>query len=320
MLVIRTTIALALLLLASAGRALAVDELVVGQSVATAVTFTPLEIGDHAGIWKQNGLTLKVVSFNGDAQLQQALIAGTVQIGLGSGPALAFLSKGVPAKAVGAFGGRPYDLCLIVGAKVGTTSVDALRGKRIGVTTLGSLSHWLVLETSRQHHWTGADALVPVPLGSQRAQLAALIRGQISGHISTSVQGFTEEQAGTGRIAIHYGDLLPSFITHVFFARNELIERNPDAVRRFLVGWQQTLGYMRTHQSESVQISAAQLNLDPAIVAKSYPYVLATLSSDLTFDQQALAVLSGSFVDLGLLATRPDLSRLYTNQFIPPVH
>lgn len=320
MVAIRATFVAMLVVLLSAGKAHALDQLIIGRSVATAVTFTPLEIGEQAGIWKRNGLTLKIISFNGDAQLQQALTAGTVQIGLGSGPALAFLAKGVPAKAVGALGGRPYNICLVIATNSGIKSIQGLKGKQIGVTTLGSLSHWLVLETSRRYGWKGADALVPVPLGSQRAQLAALIRGQIAGYITTSVEGFTDVLDGRGYIALDYGDMLESFITHVCFASDDLIARNPDAVRRFLLGWQETIGYMRTHKDESVKRIATLLNLKPEVVAKSYPYEMATLSTDFAFNPQALAVLSRSFTDLGILPRQPDMLRLYTDRFIPAVH
>jgi NitT/TauT family transport system substrate-binding protein len=317
MFIIRTTVIAALAALLWTDKAQALDELIVGRSTATAMTFTPLEIGEQAGIWKRNGLTLKVVSFNGDAQLQQALTAGTVQIGLGSGPALAFVSKGVPVKAIGAFGGRPYNLCLVIAANSGIKSIEGMKGRKVGVTSLGSLTHWLVLETSRQFGWKNGDALVAVPLGSTRAQIAAMSRGQISGHLTTTEQGFAAEHDGSGYIAMNFGDMLKNFITHVFFARNDLIAGNPDAVRRFLLGWQQTIGYMKTHKDVSVQIAAATLNVSPEIVAKAFPSVMATLSTDLTFDKRALAVLSRSFVELDILPKEPDMSQLYTNQFIP---
>jgi len=306
----------ALVVLIPFGSAHALDQLVVGRSTATAITFTPLEIGEHAGIWKKNGLSLKIISFSGDAQMQQALTAGTVEVGLGSGPALAFMAKGVPARAIGAFGGRPYDLCLVIAAGSGIKSVEGLKGQKIGVTSLGSLSHWLVLETSRRYGWKGKDALVPVPLGTTRAQLAAMSRGQISGHVTTSLQGFTHEAAGTGRVALNFGELLTDFITHVFFARNELIGARPDVARRFLVGWRETVAYMREHQDESIRLISKSLNLKPEILAKSYPYVMATLSNDSHFDPKALSVLSRSFVELGILPQEPDMSRLYTSQFL----
>lgn len=317
MLAIRATISAILVVLLSAGKAHALDQLIVGRSVATAVTFTPLEIGERAGIWKRNGLALTIISFSGDAQLQQALTAGTVQIGLGSGPALAFLAKGVPAKAIAALGGRPYNICLVISRASGIDSIEGLKGRQIGVTTLGSLSHWLVLETSRRYGWKGRDALVPVPLGSQRAQLAALSRGQITGYVTTAEEGFTDVLDGRGRIVLNYGDMLENFITHVCFARDDLIARHPDVARRFLLGWLETIDYMKAHQAQSVQLAAALLSLKPAVVAKSFPDEMATLSTNLAFEPRALAVLSRSFTDLGLLPKTPDMAQLYTNRFIP---
>lgn len=314
---VRATLCAAFIFLASGGSAIAMDQLVVGRSTASAFTFTPLEIGEQAGIWKKNGLSLKVVSFSGDAQLQQALTAGTVDIGLGSGPALAFIAKGVPTKAIAVFAGRPYDMCLVIATNSGIKSMDGMKGKKVGVTSFGSLTHWLVLETSRRMGWKGSDALVPVPLGSTRSRLAAMSRGQISGHITTSVQGFEHEMAGTGRIGLNYGEMLKDFITHVFFARNVLIAEKPDVARHFLAGWWETIDYMKSHKEETVDTVTKVLNLNHEVVAKSYPFVMATLSTPPAFDGRALAVLSRSFVELGILPKEPDMSQLYTTQFLP---
>ena len=40
-------------------------------------------------------------------------------------------------------------------------------------------------------------------------------------------------------------------------------------------------------------------------------------SDDGRFDPKALAVLRHSFVELGLLPTEPDMSKLYTENFLP---
>lgn len=300
-----------------AGTASAADSLVVGRASATALTFIPLELGERAGIWKRNGIDLKIVSFGGDAQLQQALTAGTVSIGLGSGPGLAFVAKGVPVRSIGAFAGRPYDMCLVVSPQSGVKSVQDLKGKKIGVTTLGSLTHWMVLETSRRMGWKGADAIVAVPLGATRTRLAAMSRGQIAGHVTTSVQAFEHEADGSGRLVLNFGDVVENFITHVIFARNDFIAEHPDVARRFLAGWWQTIDYMRAHKDETVAAGSTMLGIKPEIVAKSYPYVMATLTRDGQFDGRALAVLAHSFVDLGILPKEPDMSKLYTTQFLP---
>jgi len=47
-----------------------------------------------------HGLDIEESASAGDAKLQQLLTAGSVDIGIGSGPGMAFSVKGVPAKAV----------------------------------------------------------------------------------------------------------------------------------------------------------------------------------------------------------------------------
>src|SRR5437879_1366127 len=80
----------------------AAEKLRVGKAVAFAWTFTPVEVGITTGLFAKHGLEIEVSAFGGDARLQQALTADSIDIGIGSGPGMAFMAKGVPAKAVAA--------------------------------------------------------------------------------------------------------------------------------------------------------------------------------------------------------------------------
>ena len=82
-------------------------------------------------------------TFGGDAKLQQALTADGIDIGIGSGPGMAFMAKGVPVKGVAAMAGIPTNMALMVSASSAIRTIDDLRGKRIGVTTVGSLTDWI---------------------------------------------------------------------------------------------------------------------------------------------------------------------------------
>src|SRR5580704_13826517 len=109
----------ALLLIAccvGASGAFAADKVRVGKSVSQPFAFAPVEIGTAEGIWAKHGLEVETTIFAGDAKLQQGLVSGSVDFGLGSGPAMGFLAKGVPAKAVGALANEPLSMGLIVGA------------------------------------------------------------------------------------------------------------------------------------------------------------------------------------------------------------
>src|SRR4051812_936606 len=97
----RTLVAGAPLVLAArAIPARAADKLHVAKAVPFAWTFTPLDVGLQTGISAKPGLAVEASASAGDAKLQQALAAGSVDIGIGSGPGMAFMAKGAPTKAV----------------------------------------------------------------------------------------------------------------------------------------------------------------------------------------------------------------------------
>jgi NitT/TauT family transport system substrate-binding protein len=165
------------------------EALRVGKAVPESFAFVPLDIGMHEGIYKQNGIDIDEIAFAGDAKLQQAMAADSLDIALGSGPAMAFIAKGAPTRAIAAMGGPPLDLTIVVRPDGPKTAAE-LKGKKVSVSTVGGLTYWLVSETSRQQGW-GPNGIDIAPMGSMQPQIAALERGDIDGvvtDISTALE------------------------------------------------------------------------------------------------------------------------------------
>ena len=57
--------------------------------------------------FKKHGIDVEISSFGGDARVQQAMAADGIDIGLGSGPGLAFIVKGSPVKGIAAMADPP---------------------------------------------------------------------------------------------------------------------------------------------------------------------------------------------------------------------
>src|SRR5712671_7650893 len=115
----------------------------VGKAIISSFPFSGLELGVQQGSWKTLGLDVEVSTFAGDGRLQQALAAGSLDFGFGSGPGMGYAAKGVPAHAVAAVANKPANMALVVSKTSGVTNIDGLKGKRIGVSTAGSLTDWL---------------------------------------------------------------------------------------------------------------------------------------------------------------------------------
>jgi NitT/TauT family transport system substrate-binding protein len=195
-------------------------------------------------------------------------------------------------------------------------SVGDLKGKKIGVTTANSLTAWLVSELSRQQGW-GPDGIAVTPLGATSGQFAALKTNQIDGLVADIATLLQAEANGTGKILLRFGDLVKDFHIHVIFATDKLIATRPDAIRSFLEAWLETIAFMRENKVRTVEIAKDIISVDPAITARTYDELMPMFSSDGRFNPKALAVLSRSYVDLKILPTEPDMSKFYTEEFLP---
>src|ERR1700751_2924207 len=102
----------------------AAEKLRVGKAVPFAWTFTPLDVGIQSGIFAKQNLEVEVTSFAGDAKLQQGLAADGIDVGIGSGPGMAFMAKGAPAKAVAAMAGLPKNMGVMVAYDSPIRTVD----------------------------------------------------------------------------------------------------------------------------------------------------------------------------------------------------
>jgi NitT/TauT family transport system substrate-binding protein len=305
-----------LLLGASVTPAGAAETLRVAKVVATAWTFTPLDVGIQTGIFAKHGLDIQESASAGDAKLQQLLTAGSIDIGIGSGPGMAFIVKGVPAKAVAAMYGAPRNMAVMAGYDTGIKTVDDLKGKKIGVTTVGSLTAWIGERINAKEGWDN-NGINVVPIGGVAPARAAIRTHLLDGYIGGVETGYQLEESKEWRVITTAMPFVQQFITHVIFARDELIEQHPDTVRAFLAGWFETIAYMKTHKEKSVEISAKVLDLSPSVVARAYDEEMPYFSTDGTFDPQAVAVLKKSYIDMGLLKEIPADKDMFTTQFVP---
>jgi ABC-type nitrate/sulfonate/bicarbonate transport system substrate-binding protein len=307
---------LAAALLASASSGAAAGTLRVGKAVSGPFDFVPLDIGMAKGFFSAHGVTVEEVDFSGSAKLQQALGADAIDVGLGSGPELAFVAKGNSDLAIAAFAGPPDSQVLVVKSGAPIKSVPDLTGRNIGVSTVGSLTDWLVRELSRQEGW-GPDGINPVALGGTAARISSMRTGGTDGMVTDVASAIQLEEQGTGRTLVHFGSVAPNFIIHAIFATDKAMKERPDDLRRFLAGWFETIRWMRANKAETVTIAAPRMNQAPAIIAVNYDQVMPNFSLTGKFEPKALAVLARSFVDMKMLPKEPDMGKLYTEKFLP---
>jgi ABC-type nitrate/sulfonate/bicarbonate transport system substrate-binding protein len=309
-------LAAAIAVVSLAGTAHAAEKLRVGKAVPFAWTFTPLDVGIQMGIFAKHGLDVEASAFGGDARMQQALSADGIDVGIGSGPGMAFMAKGVPAKAVATMYGVPKNMAVMADYNKPIRTVDDLRGKKLGVTTVGSLTDWIGKRINAQKGWT-SNGITTVPIGGMQPARAAIKTGQLDGYIGALETGYALEEGKEWRVITSATPFVDHFITHVFFAREDLIAKRPEAIRAFLKGWMDTIAFMKANKDKTVEITAKVLNLSPSVVSRAYDEQMAIFSTDGVFDPKGVEVLKQSFIEMGLLKEAPDDKVMFTTQFVP---
>jgi NitT/TauT family transport system substrate-binding protein len=308
--------AAALVLLSGAPSAHALDKIHAAKSAGVAWAFIPLDVGVDQGIFQKYGLDVDITVFAGDQKMQQALLSGSIDFGLGGGPAMSFTAKGAPIIGVAALFGAPKNISIVVANDSPLKSPADLKGKMVSSSAVGSLTAWLVQQVAIQQGW-GPDGIKIAALGGFDAGLAALRTHQVDGMSSSVEGGLLLEEQKIGRNLTDMEHFAPNFVTHVVFTRRDLLASNPDVINRFLKGLFATIAYMKTHKAETSKVAVSELHETPGVADKTYDDEIASFVPDGHFDPKGIAVLKKSFLDMEMLKTEPTDEQMFTTQFLP---
>jgi ABC-type nitrate/sulfonate/bicarbonate transport system substrate-binding protein len=312
----RLAMAAALVAAYGSSAAQAADKVTTAKSADVAWTFVVLDIGQQQGIFAKYGIDVNITALGGDAKVQQALTAKSVDFGLGSGPSMAFVAKGAPVYAVAAFAAEPRNIAVVVGANSPIKTVADLKGKSLAVTTAGSLTDWLAHRIGVQEGW-GPDGVKTVALGGFTPAFAALKSGQIDGIMAAIEAGYGLEERGEGKVLVGMEKYAPKFITHVIYARKDLIASNPDLVKRFLQGFFATIAFEKANKAKTTEIAMQVLHQSKNVMDRTYDYEISMFEDDGHFDPAAVEVIKDSFVGMGILDHKPPNDELFTTKFVP---
>ena len=290
--------------------------LTVGKAAADADAIIPVNVGDQLGFFKKHGLDLKIVDFTGGSKMIQAMVAGSIDIGDGAGIQMAYIAKGVPMLAVcESTTTLPY-LSIGVPWDSPIKTKEELKGKKIGISSAGALTDWLAKELMRKEGWSRDDVTIVSIGGGVTSSSAAFRDHLIDAYIGGTASFLVMAEKQIGRLLVPVSDYEGRVASGTIFASNHLIESNPDAIRAFLAGWLETTAFIQTHKAETVKIESGITGFPESVMAKEYDIVI-DMFNDCKFDTESLGTLSRSFVELKLLDTAPDMSKLYTETFVP---
>lgn len=315
-LLVRTLMLAAIALIAANG-ARAADKLTVGKASPTSSPMLPVDVGVKTGIFAKHGLDVTIQNFSGGGKMHQAAAAGAIDIGVGAGPELALIAKGSPEIAVANVVGPPTFLGVAVPADSTAKTLADLKGKKIAVSSNGSFTFWLAQQLAKKQGWGEKDITI-VANGSEPATVVAAFRTHnVDADIIPTSLTFQMEDKHEGKLLAPVSSYMGNTSAGTIFATTKLVRSNPDAIKRFLAGWFDTVDFMRKNKAETVKIGMGMTGFSEAVQSKEYDLTIGMYSRDGKFDADTLKNLQTSFTDLKLVDSPPDMSKLYTEAYLP---
>src|SRR5258705_10363309 len=202
------------------------------------------ELGQKAGFFRKQGLTLELLYTQGAGETLQAVISGSVDVGVGVGTAgvLGGFAKGAPVRAIANSMTGADDLFWYVPAASPIKSIKDAAGKTIAYSTTGSSTNLAVLAFMREFNVQAK----PVATGSPASTFTQTMSGQVDIGWWSPPFGVEAIQQGRIRIIVRESDV-PAFrnqTVRLMIANAAVAEQRRDAIDRYLRAYRETLDWM----------------------------------------------------------------------------
>jgi len=280
----------AAVVLGALGPALAADPVRVG--VLKLTSSAPIFVGVEKGFFKEFGVQPELIYFQAAAPIATALAAGQVDVGAtGLTAALYNIVLGGEKLWIVADKGREwpgYPLTALVVQKAlwdaGLRSVRDLKGKRVGITQLGSTFHYHIGNVLEKEGLSLDDVKL-VPLQAMAAVMEALKGRQVDAILLPQPFPGRAEEQGFGKILAWNGDLFPWQIAAIFYSRKFAQDR--DRALAFMKGYVKSVRYYHdavlvqhdgriqpgAHYDEVVSITSKYTGAKPEIIRLGFPFM-----------------------------------------------
>ena len=221
------------------------------------------EIGQRVGIFKKHGLTLEMVYTQGAGETQQAVISGSVNLGIAAGimGVLSAYSKGAPVRVISAETTGAKDLYWYVKAESPIKSLKDTEGKILAYSTNGSSTHGIVTAFMKQYDLKAK----PTAVGGPAVNLTAVMSGQID--VGWAAPPFGLDQLDKGEIRIiasgNDADVFKGQTVRVNIANADYYKSNRDVIARYMKAYRETIDCMYKEE-RCLKAYAAWLNISEA--------------------------------------------------------
>jgi len=263
----------------------AADKLIGIHSARTMSQSMPW-IAEEAGLFKKYNLDFQLVYISSATMVTAAMLSGDGEVAITGGEAIAR-----------AFAQGVTELIFIASAKntlthsiLGKPEIkkpEDLKGRKVGLTRLGSNSHYFVIQALRRHGMEPTDMNL-IQTGGQVENLAALLSGAVDAATMTGPSGGSRAVAQGFRYVVYGPDLRIPFAAATVVARRSVIRTRGPIIDRFLRATAEAVKIMFTDKELTYRVLSKQLRIsDRKILDAAYDEEIKVMEPRLEFKMEA---------------------------------
>ena len=263
----------------------AADKLIGFHSARTMSQAMPW-IAEEAGLFRKYELDFQLVYISSAPIVTAAILGGDAQVAVSGGEAI-----------VRAFAQGATDLVFVGSAKntlthsiVGKPEIkrpEDLRGKKLGLSRLGSNSHYFIIQALRKSG-VEPNEVNFIQTGGQVENLAALLSGNVDAATMTGPSGGTRAVAQGYRYVVYGPDLHIPFAAATLITRRSILNARTPVIEKFVRATAEAMKIMFLDKELTYKVLAKQLRInDRKVLDAAYDEEIKVLERRLEFKNEA---------------------------------
>jgi NitT/TauT family transport system substrate-binding protein len=292
--------------------------LVASRSVAQELVKVPVQIPSitpaisafaiarERGYYRQEGLDAQLIVMP-SALGTQALLGGNVRFSTAGGAGLLPILRGAPVRFMFTTFSRPM---FWLYARSDIRSVENLKGKKVGVSSLGSGPDSLLREILKKYGLDGGRDVAIMAVGSGTARYFALQAGSVDAAMLSIPANLMAQEAGY-RELVSFVDQEWIELQGTVNVTDQLLASDPMLVEKFIRATLKGFIHFRDLRSQTIAILARFLRTKEESAARIYDLMRPSLTQDGVVSEETQRKSLEHIVDRAGLKEPPRLEKIF---------
>jgi len=266
------------------------------------------------GHFRKHGLDSNLIYIRGGSTAVQALLAGEIQFGhLSPAPMLTAWAQGADFVWIGT---TTHQMVFTLLADPGIAKSTELKGKKIGITRIGSASD-LAARMALEQFGVNPKDITMIALGGIPEILAAMRAGAVHTGILSPPTSTAARDLGY-RALLHIPDLGREFTFSGIAAKRSFVQSQPEIARAYMASLTDGARAYKEDQRAALRILRKYMRAEDRILEGGYKEYAAAISSPPYPGIKGLEAVRDSLLETTPQLKNADLRKFVDDRFVRP--